>query len=245
MIQEVWLGDCLDLMKNIDDKSIDMVLCDLPYGTTACTWDVIIPFESLWECYKRIIKDNGVIALTGSQPFTSMCVMSNIKWFKYEWIWEKERPTNIFLMKKQCGKVHENICIFYKNQPTYNPITEPAVQPKNNKGNKSQMGEMNEIETFGKTKAKISKEYNPEIRNPRSVLKISRGTRGNMKLHPTQKPIALCEYLIKTYTNEGDLVLDNCAGSGTTLLAAKNLNRQFIGIEKEEKYVDIIKDRLK
>jgi site-specific DNA-methyltransferase (adenine-specific) len=164
--------------------------------------------------------------------------------FKYEWIWEKERPTNIFLMKKQCGKVHENILVFYNKQPTYNPITEPSLQPKNNKGNKSQSGEMNEIETFGKTKAKISKEYNPEIRNPRSVIKVNRGTRGNMKLHPTQKPVALFEYLIKTYTSEGDLVLDNCAGSGTTGVACKNLNRNFILIEKEIEYVKICQERL-
>jgi len=237
-------GDCLEVMKDIPDKSIDMILCDLPYGTTACKWDTIIPFESLWEQYKRIIKDNGAIVLTASQPFTSALVMSNIKDFRYEIIWEKERPTNIFLMKKQVGKVHENILIFYKNQPVYNPQTEPAKQPKNNQNNESQKGEMNVIETFGKTKTKISDSYNPKIRNPRSVLRVNRGTRGNQKLHPTQKPVAIFEYLIKTYTNEGDLVLDNCAGSGTTGVACKNLNRNYILIEKEQEYIDIINKRL-
>jgi site-specific DNA-methyltransferase (adenine-specific) len=164
--------------------------------------------------------------------------------FKYEWVWEKERPTNIFLMKKQCGKVHENILVFYNKQPTYNPITEPSLQPKNNKGNKSQSGEMNEIETFGKTKAKISKEYNPEIRNPRSVIKVNRGTRGNMKLHPTQKPVALFEYLQLTYTNKGDTILDNCSGSGTSAVAADNIGRNWICIEKDPNYVAISKKRI-
>jgi len=198
----------------------------------------------LWEQYKRIIKDNGAIVLTASQPFTSALVMSNIKMFKYEWIWEKERPTNIFLMKKQCGKVHENILVFYKHQPIYNPIKEISKQPKNNQNNKSQIGKMNSIETLGKTKTKISETYNPQLINPRSVIKINRGTRGNNKLHPTQKPVALFEYLIKTYTNEGDLVLDNVAGSGTTGVACKNLNRNYILIEQEPEYVKIIKDRL-
>jgi len=244
MKEEIWQGDCLELMKNIEDKSIDMILADLPYGTTACKWDTIIPFEPLWEQYNRIIKDNGAIVLTASQPFTSALVMSNIKMFKYEWIWEKERPTNIFLIKKQCGKVHENILVFYKKQPIYNPITEKSLQPKNNKGNKSQSGEMNIIETLGNTKTKISKDYKSEIRNPRSVIKVSRGTRGNAKLHPTQKPVALFEYLIKTYTNEGDIVLDNVAGSGTTGVACKNLGRNFILIEKEPEYIEIIKKRL-
>ena len=237
-------GDCLEVMKGIEDKSVNMVLADLPYNTTACHWDVLIPFEPLWEQYKRIIKDNGAIVLTASQPFTSALVMSNPDMFRYEMIWEKERPTNIFLMKKQVGKVHENILIFYKNQPVYNPQTEPAKQPKNNQNNESQKGEMNVIETFGKTKTKISDSYNPKIRNPRSVLRVNRGTRGNQKLHPTQKPVALFEYLIKTYTNEGDLVLDNVAGSGTTGVACKNLNRNFILIEQDEKYCDIIKERV-
>lgn len=243
-MQEIWQGDCLELMKNIPDGSIDAVICDPPYGTTACKWDTCIPFEPMWEQLKRVIKKNGAIVLFGSQPFTSALVMSNPKMFKYEWVWEKERPTNIFLLKKQVGKVHENICVFYEKQPLYNPILETSKQPKNNQNNKSQRGNMNEIETYGNTKTKISSEYNPTKRFPRSVLKIDRGTRNNKKLHPTQKPVALMEYLIKTYTQEGETVLDFCAGSGTTGVACKNLNRNFILIEKEQEYVDIIKKRL-
>ena len=236
-------------MQKIDDKSIDMILCDLPYGTTACKWDTIIPFEPLWEHYKRIIKDNGAIVLTASQPFTSALVMSNIKMFKYEIIWEKERPTNIFSMKKQIGKVHENILVFYKNPPIYNPVKEAALQPKNNSStNKSQSGRKAEMEyIFGQESPltlKGDKDYDPTLRYPRSVLRFARGTRNSQKFHPTQKPVALFEYLIKTYTNEGNLVLDNCAGSGTTGIAARNLNRQFILIEKEPEYVEIIKNRL-
>lgn len=243
-INSIINANCLEAMSYIPDKSIHCILADLPYGTTSCSWDSVIPFEPLWNQYKRIIKENGVIILTASQPFTSALVMTNKEWFKYEWIWEKERPTNIFLMKNQPGKVHENILIFYNKQPTYNPITEPALQPKNNKGNKSQIGEMNSIETLGNTKTKISENYNNEIRNPRSVLKINRGTRGNKKLHPTQKPIALGQYLIKTYTNKGDVILDNVFGSGSFLIAAILEGRNFIGIEKDEKYFTIGKERI-
>ena len=245
-MSKVYLGDCLEIMPTIADKSVDMILCDLPYGTTACKWDTVIPFEPLWREYKRVIKDHGAIVLTASQPFTSALVMSNIKMFKYEWIWEKDRGTNFLNGKIQPLRNHENILVFYDNQPTYNPITELSLQPNNNNKarNKSQSGEMNSIETLGKTKAKISDSYNPLMRQPRSVLRFNRGTRGNKNLHPTQKPVALFEYLIKTYTNEGDLVLDNCAGSGTTGVACKNLNRNFILIEKDPKYYEIILKRL-
>jgi len=237
-------GDCLEEMKKIPDGSVDLVLTDPPYGTTACKWDTVIDLELMWEHLTRVIKPNGAIVMTASQPFTSALVMSNIKMFKYEWIWEKERPTNIFLMKKQVGKVHENVLVFYKKQPTYNPIKEASQQPKNNQNMKSQAGKMNIIETLGKCQAIISKEYDPEVRNPRSVLKINRGTRNNQKLHPTQKPVALMEYLIKTYTNENETVLDFTMGSGTTGVACKNLNRNFIGIELDKDYFEIAKKRI-
>jgi len=234
-------GDCLEVMKDIPDKSIDMILCDLPYGTTACKWDTIIPFEPLWEQYKRIIKDNGAIVLTASQPFTSALVMSNVDWFRYELIWEKERPTNIMFMKKQIGKVHENILVFYKHQPTYNPLMTKrdnptiAVYGKDTKGGYSK--------THKNQRLRYSEGYNRFVKYPRSVIKINRDTlKGSM--HPTQKPVALFEYLIKTYTHEGDLVLDNCAGSGTTGVACKNTNRNCILIEQDEKYCDIIKERV-
>ena len=236
-------GDCLIEMQNIPDKSIDAIICDLPYGTTACKWDSVIPFEPLWEQYKRIIKDRGAIVLFGSEPFSSYLRMSNIKQFKYDWIWEKERPTNIFNIKKEAARVHEVISIF--NSKIYFPIMEASMQPNNNDKtkNKSQKGEMNTIETIS-CKASISDNYNPSVRYPRSVIKINRGTRANKKLHPTQKPVALLEYLIKTYTLEGETVLDNCMGSGTTGVACVNLNRSFVGIEMDDKYFEIAEKRI-
>ena len=229
-------GDCLEKMKDIPDKSMDMILCDLPYGTTACKWDNVIPFEPLWEQYKRIIKDNGAIVLFGSQPFTSALVMSNPKWFKYELIWEKPNPSNPMLAKKQTLKNHENILLFYKNQCTFNPQMELRLE----KDKRSQVEK--ELGIFKHTGQKrIIQNTMGEYKYPMSVRKFNREQTG---FHPTQKPVALFEYLIKTYTNEGDLVLDNCAGSGTTGVACKNLNRNFILIEKEQKYVDIAKKRI-
>ena len=236
-LNKIYQGNCLKVMKNIPDKSIDMILCDLPYGTTACKWDTVIPFEPLWEQYKRIIKDNGAIVLTASQPFTSALVMSNINMFRYEIIWEKERPTNIFFVKKQIAKVHENICIFYKHQPTYNPQMEKSM------GVNRKLYDGNESKTHPRQKYQSSDDYNYEIRYPRSIQKINR--QNLIANHPTQKPVALFEYLIKTYTNEGDLVLDNCIGSGTTAIACINLKRNWIGIELEQRYVDIANKRIK
>jgi len=238
-LNKVICGDCLEVMKDIPDKSIDMILCDLPYGTTACKWDTIIPFESLWDQYKRIIKDNGAIVLTASQPFTSALVMSNVKMFKYELMWKKEKATNFMLLKKQFGRIHENILVFYKNQPIYNPIMIPANPDKIDKRKRfndviKKSGVMKEI--------KLYRPVDNGFRYPASVLYFNRDENA---LHPTQKPVALFEYLIKTYTNEGDLVLDNCAGSGTTGVACKNLNRNFILIEKEKEYIEIINNRLK
>jgi len=238
-INKIICGDCLEVMKDIPDKSIDMILCDLPYGTTACKWDIIIPFKPLWKEYKRIIKDNGAIVLTASQPFTSMLVMSNLEWFKYEWIWEKSRPTRFLLANKLPLLSHENILIFYKNQPIYNPqkwqIDEKYIDRRKNHNTRLQEdGQMAGI-------------FNPRnkdngLRYPFSI--ISCNSEWNKKMHPTQKPVALFEYLIKTYTNEGDLVLDNCAGSGTTGVACKNLGRDFILIEKMKKYVGIARKRV-
>jgi len=233
-------GDCLEEMPKLADKSIDMILCDLPYGTTACKWDTVIPFEPLWTQYKRLIKDNGAIVLTASQPFTSALVMSNVDWFRYELIWEKERPTNIMFMKKQIGKVHENILVFYKHQPTYNPLMTKrdnptiAVYGKDTKGGDSK--------THKNQRLRYSEGYNRFVKYPRSVIKINRDTlKGSM--HPTQKPVALFEYLIRTYTNECDTVLDNCAGSGTTGIAAWRQKRNAILIEKDELYFNAAKER--
>ena len=235
MVIEIKQGDCLELMKGIPDGSIDMILCDLPYGTTACKWDTIIPFEPLWEQYERVIKDNGAIALTGSQPFTSALVMSKPDLFKYEWIWEKTITSNFMLSKRQPHKKHENVLIFYKRQPTYNPQMEVG-KPYKDRARKRTVSVHGGQET---TKKPIN---NKGTRYPSSVQLFSNGN--NHNIHPTQKPVALLEYLIKTYTNEGDLVLDNCMGSGSTGVACKNTNRNFIGFELDKAYFNIAKERL-
>jgi len=234
-INKIYNMDCLEGMKYIDDKSIDMILCDLPYGTTKCKWDIVIPFEPLWEQYERIIKDNGAIVLFGSQPFTSALVMSNLKLFKYEWIWQKTLATNFMLVKKQPAKKHENILVFYKKQPTYNPQMEIG-KPYKDKPRKRTVGIHGNAET-------IKKAINNEgTRYPSSVQLFSNGNNGNV--HPTQKPVELCEYLIKTYTNENELVLDNCIGSGTTAIACINTNRNYIGFELDKEYYEIAKNRI-
>ena len=240
-VNKIIQGDCLEVMPNIPDKSIDMILCDLPYGTTACKWDIIIPFEPLWKQYKRIIKDNGAIVLTASQPFTSALIMSNVKMFKYELIWIKERPTNFLMGKKQPLKYTENILVFYNNQPVYNPQLDKKEEK--NKRNNSPRGLSNKVygdSVNGKYAEMCKNGGNKDWIYPKNYLFYSM-QRG---LHPTQKPVALFEYLIKTYTNKGDLVLDNCAGSGTTGVACKNLGRKFILIEKEEKYIEIAQKRI-
>ena len=231
-------GDCLEKMKEIPDGSIDMILCDLPYGTTACKWDVVIPFEPLWEQYKRIIKDKGAIVLFGSEPFSSYLRLSNIDWFKYDLYWKKEKPTNFFQLKRRFGKCTEVISIFYKNQPTYFPQkTKHEGKLVTNKPK----GSHNSI-VAGINKKVLP--YNDDgTRYPNDILEFRREVLGTT-LHPTQKPVALLEYLIKTYTIEGETVLDNCMGSGSTGVACKNLNRNFIGIEKDENYFNIAKERI-
>jgi site-specific DNA-methyltransferase (adenine-specific) len=237
LLNVVTQGDCLDVMTRIPDKSVDMILCDLPYGTTACKWDTIIPFEPLWVEYERIIKPNGAIVLTASQPFTSALIMSNPSLFRYEIIWKKTVASNFALAKKQPLKRHENVVLFYKKQPTYNPIMrdgEPYIDNRNDGERNNFVGE--------KSVVKRQPIVNKGERYPDTVVEYSNGN--NKRLHPTQKPVALFEYLIKTYTNEGDVVLDNCIGSGTTAIAAINTNRQFIGIEREPAYVATANKRI-
>ena len=226
-INSVNNGNCLDLMNDINDKSIDMILCDLPYGTTACKWDTVRPFEPLWAHYKRIIKDNGAIVLTASQPFTSALVMSNIKMFKYCWVWHKRTSSNVGAARFQPLKTHEDIVVFGGG---YKPIMTTGV--KRMKGGKANSGEAN-----GSLPPVY---YESDQYYPKSVLDI-KSERGH---HPTQKPVALFEYLIKTYTNEGELVLDNCAGSGTTAIACLKTNRNYILIEQESKYCEIANRRI-
>lgn len=239
MTYKLYLGDCLDIMPTLDAGSIDAIITDLPYGTTACAWDTVIPFEPMWKEVKRLLKPNGVFITTSKQPFTSALIMSNPTFFKEEIIWEKERPTNIFNMKKKIGQVHENIEIFYCGRATYNPIMEKRdgnfISPEydllklNNNG----------TETFGKSKFKYSSDYDSTKKYPRSVLYFVRDLG---KGHPTKKPVMLYEYLIRTYTNENELVLDICMGGGTTIRAAENVGRNSIGIEKDENIFNTAKE---
>ena len=235
-LNKIYNMDCLDGMKLIPDKSVDMILCDLPYGTTKCKWDIIIPFVPLWDEYERIIKDNGAIVLTASQPFTTELIMSNRKLFRYEIIWEKTLFTNFASVKKQPAKKHENIVIFYKKQPTYNPQMQVG-EPYKDKVRSRSMG------VTGNAVPNKKAINNNGTRYPSSVIKFSNGNNGN--IHPTQKPVALFEYLIKTYTNEGDTVLDNCMGSGTTAIACINTNRNYIGFELSEEYCKIAEERIR
>jgi DNA modification methylase len=241
-------GDCLEVMPTLPDKSIDMILCDLPYGTTACKWDVVIPFEPLWKEYKRLIKDNGAIVLFGSEPFSSLLVCSNLDWFKYEWIWNKQTGSNFASVKYQPFKEHENISVFYESRPTYNP---QKIKRSDYSLKCHPIGSKHLVPSTNKpaeTSGLIGKAHYMSfdgMRMPKSIIEIKQPKgRGFKSLHPTQKPVALMEYLIKTYTNEGDTVLDNCMGSGSTGVACENAKRTFIGIEKDEKYFSIAEKRI-
>jgi site-specific DNA-methyltransferase (adenine-specific) len=228
-------GDCLEKMKDIPDGSIDMILCDLPYGTTACKWDVVIPFEPLWGQYKRIIKDRGAIALFGSQPFVSLLVSSNLSMYKYDWIWDKKKPAGFQLAKVRPMMKHEHICIFCKGSPIYYPIRTPrTVVKKNSFQSKSESSPLAHHDGAERV-------YTDFL--PKSIIEISNANQRN-RFHPTQKPVPLLEYLIKTYTLEGETVLDNTMGSGSTGVACININRDFIGIEKDDKYFEIAKKRI-
>ena len=235
-INKIYNEDCLEGMKGIADGSIDMVLCDLPYGVVRCKWDTIIPFEPLWEQYRRVIKPNGAIVLTASQPFTSALVMSNPKMFKYCWVWDKVCSSGFLNAKKQPLRGVEDVVIFYMKQPTYNPVMQtrgvPRVKGGYCKGNGSEVyGDYTNVSSTNNTYY------------PRNIIKVSNSNHTN-RLHPTQKPVALFEYLIKTYTNPGELVLDNCIGSGTTAIACMNTQRNFIGFEMDKGYYDIACNRI-
>ena len=240
-MNDVWLGDCLELMQNIPAKSVDMILCDLPYGTTACKWDTIIPFEPLWAQYKRIIKDNGAIVLFGSQPFTSALVMSNPKWFKCQWVWKKRKAGNFQLAKHQPLKVTEEICIFGKNRVNYYPIPSEISESTKNRYKYKGGGAVANLEHMSSKEYEHQYNFGKEHGYPKNILEFGQEVNS---FHPTQKPVPLLEYLVKTYTNEGELVLDNCAGSGTTAIACINANRHYICIEKEQKYFDMIGKRI-
>jgi len=250
---ELIQGDCLEKMHDIPDGSVDTVLTDPPYGTTACKWDSIIPLEPMWEQLKRIIKPNGAIVMFGGEPFSSFLRVSNVKDYRYDWVWEKDKGANWMFANKQPLKVQENILVFYGKQPTYNPqktinpngeskrhlLKNPSKISKNVKdvmGSAWKETEMDDSDNYH------GKNYDPKMLLPRSIQKFSREAKG--KVHPTQKPVLLMEYLIKTYTNEGDTVLDFTMGSGTTGVACKTLNRHFIGIELDPDYFKIAENRI-
>lgn len=240
-------GDCLELMKDIPNGSIDMILADLPYGTTNCSWDSVIDLQKLWKEYERIIKNNGAILLTAQTPFDKVLGISNIPLLRYEWIWEKTQATGHLNANKMPMKAHENILVFYKNLPIYNPeMTEGHIRKISKAKNRAAC-----IERRNNTDNIYNNEYSDKVidydstsRYPRSVIKF-KVDKQISNLHKTQKPVALFRYLIRTYTNEGDLVLDNVAGSGTTAIACLEEKRNYILMEKEEKYYNIINQRIK
>ena len=247
-MNKIYNEDCLEGMKKIDDKSIDMILCDLPYGTTACKWDTIIPFKPLWEQYERIIKNNGAMVLFGQEPFSSYLRLSNIDDYKYDWVWEKSNPSNIAQANKQPMRYHELISVFYKKQSTYNKQMIPRDSPRIKQAQKNDYvfhNSQSEQTALGYIEVD-SKKYSADWKNPSTLLKFN-SLRPNSKefvKHPTQKPVALFEYLIKTYTNENETVLDNCIGSGSTAIACINTNRNFIGFEKDTVYCDLANKRI-
>ena len=232
-------GDCLIEMQSIPDKSIDAIICDLPYGTTACRWDTVIPFELLWSQYERVIKDDGAIVLFGAEPFSSLLRLSNLKLYKYDWVWRKTHPKGHLNAKKQPMRAHEVMSVFYKKQCLYNPQKTTGHARKVAKT--SYIKESNGDSVYGKEVRDTA--YDSTERYPTSVQTFSNADLTNV-LHPTQKPLELLEYLVKTYTNEGDTVLDNTMGSGTTGVACINLKRGFVGIEMDDNYFEIAKKRI-
>jgi DNA modification methylase len=230
-------GDCLELMRDLPDKSIDAIIADLPYGTTRNKWDSVLPLDKLWNEYKRVLKPRGVVVLFAQIPFSITLGASNLKWLKYEWIWEKDRASGHLNAKKQPMKAHENILVFYKQLGTYNPQKTTGHKPSNVSGKR-----LKETTNYGKFEQIIS--GGQTDRYPRSVYKHNVVNSQHGIKHPTQKPVQLLEYLIKTYTNEGDTVLDNTMGSGTTGVACVNTNRNFIGMELDDKYFEIAEKRI-
>ena len=233
---EIHTGDCLEIMKDIQDGSVDMVMADPPYGTTACKWDSIIPLEPMWEQLKRVIKKNGAIVLCGSEPFSSTLRISNLVDYKYDWIWNKKFAGNFVTAKKVPMKTHEVISVFYTTNTYYPQMIERIKPIKTTTGSTK-----TDLTTLD---ANITRTY--KYKYPITILYFPRilGSSKEKAAHPTQKPVALMEYLIKTYTNEGETVLDFCMGSGTTGVACQNLNRDFIGIEKDAEYFEIAQDRI-
>lgn len=232
----IYNGDCLEIMQDIPDKTIDMILCDLPYQITGCKWDTIVPFDLLWSQYERIIKDHGAIVLTASQPFTSKLIMSNLELFKYEWIWQKEQGVNFQCCHHQPLKIHESVLVFGKASVNYCP--QGLVEVNKIKSNSKKSGRIGHLTGCAEKRNTYTQHWS---NYPKSILKFQR----EYGLHPTQKPVPLFEYLINTYTVEDQTILDNCCGSGTTAIAAIRTNRNYICIEKDPEYFETAKERIK
>ena len=239
---ELYLGDCLEIMQRFPDKSVDMILCDLPYGTTACKWDVIIPFDRLWEQYNRICKDHSPIVLFGREPFTSTMVTSNIKNYKHKWVWDKKQSGSFFNAKFMPLQIEEDIVVFSPNRGGGNKVNYYPIMRTGKLRKRGGASHIPKIVSGGMKEGYVS--YSDEY-YPTNILEFPNCSHRQDRVHPTQKPVELCEYLINTYSNENDVVLDNCMGSGTTGVACVNLNRRFIGIEKEPEYFNIAKKRIK
>lgn len=244
MNYELMQGDCLELMKSLPDASVDLILCDLPYGTTQCKWDIVLPFELLWAAYRRIIKPAGSIVLTASQPFTSALGASNLSWLRYSWVWEKARPTDFLNAKKKPLKGFEDVLVFAPRLGVYNPqdtisIDRTVSNTGTKAGGRNGRKENDDQSFHGGLKGET---YRQTVTGyPRGIVRFAQDASA---LHPTQKPVALMEYLVRTYTNEGDVVLDNCMGSGTTGVACMNTGRRFIGMELDEGYFQISQKRI-
>lgn len=245
-LDQIYNEDCLVGMQRIPDSSVDMILCDLPYGTTACKWDSVIPLDPLWAQYKRLVKKNAAIVLTASQPFTTTLISSNLAMFKYCWVWEKTRPGDIFNAKNKPLKYHEDICVFSSGTTANRSENRMPYYPQGLKAGGTTAGAQpakGRVYAFKGARPSHASVYRTAASNyPGSVLRIPNANSGS--LHPTQKPVALFEYLIRTYSNEGETVLDNCMGSGTTAIACMNTNRHYIGFEKEETYFDVAQQRI-
>jgi site-specific DNA-methyltransferase (adenine-specific) len=237
MESKIICGETINEMSKLPSKSIDMILCDLPYGTTQCKWDSVIPFDMLWKEYTRIIKDNGAIVLTASQPFTSNLVMSNPKLFRYSLVWEKSKSTGYLNSKKMPMRSHEDILVFYKNLPTYNPQMVDGDPYDKGKAHRP-------TDVYREQKGEIHVKNETGKRYPRSVQYFKTAESEGKVYHPTQKPISLMEWLVKTYSNEGDMVLDNTIGGGTTAIACIRTNRKYIGIDVSEEYINITNQRI-
>jgi len=238
-MNQLFQGDCIEIMSTLPEGCVDMVFCDLPYGTTQNEWDCLIPFDQLWEQYHRVVKENGAIVLTAQPPFDKVLACSNLKYFKYEWIWEKNKATGHLNAKKMPMKAHENVLVFYRKLPTYNPQMTHGHKPMNAVLPKDQLPPPDRKRNYNHVEKRLGNPGGSTTRYPRDVLQFPVINNDDpLKFHPTQKPVPLIEYFIKTYSNEGDVILDNCMGSGSTIIACKNTNRQYIGIENDPEYFE-------